>query len=142
MSENNKKKYNYTTTEETTPKATILTEKSNNYNNKGIVITMMMMAIMSATMKTIMIKKPVTIATTITRQTNKCIRMTNDNNNGKKCQHQQHIKLMTQNQVTQPQKNIVTAAAVLIHRLRFIKKLKSRINSRLNSLINSQYSLI
>ena len=44
------------------------------------------------------------------------------------------IKLMTQDTMTQPKKNIVTAAAALSHRLRFSK--------RLNSLIQSQRSLI
>ena len=44
------------------------------------------------------------------------------------------IKLMTQDLVTQSENNIVMAAAVLTHRIKFSK--------RLNSLIRSQRSLI
>ena len=48
------------------------------------------------------------------------------------------IKHMTQDPVTQPKKNVATATAALTHRLRFSK----RLNSRLTSLIQSQRSLI
>ena len=48
------------------------------------------------------------------------------------------IKLITLDPVTQPKKNIVTATAALTLRLRFSK----RLNSRLNSLILSQRSPI
>ena len=51
------------------------------------------------------------------------------------------IKLMTEDSVTQSNKNIVTETAALTHTIRFRKRLNT-LNARLSSLILSQRKLI